>query len=201
MLSDFGVRCNEDYVKIFIKNMVCLRCILLVKDEMERLGMEYEEVKLGEALIKEPVLQGKIEALNEALLKSGLEIIDDKKSRLVQQIKTVVIEQVHYAEEPLEENFSSFLAAKLNYDYTYLSNLFASSQGMTLEHYILWNKIEKVKELLIYEELTIAEIAFRMNYSSAAHLSKQFKKITGFTATYFKELKKIRFDETRKKKK
>jgi AraC-like DNA-binding protein len=179
--------------------MVCLRCILVVKDEMERLDIEYEDVRLGEALIKEPLQPGKIEALNEALLKSGLQIIDDRKSMLVQQIKTTVIEQIHYSEEPLQENFSSFIASKLNYDYTYLSNLFAANQEMTLEHYILWNKIEKVKELLIYEELTIAEIALKMNYSSAAHLSKQFKKITGFTATYFKELKKMRFDKAKNK--
>lgn len=174
--------------------MVCLRCKLLVQDEIERLDLEYEEVKLGEAVIKDPVDADKLELLNRALLKSGLEIIDDKKSRLVEQIKMVVIEQVHYAEETLVENFSSFLASKLHYDYTYLSNLFAATQGITLEHFIIGNKIEKVKELLIYDELTIAEIAFKMNYSSAAHLSKQFKKVTGFTASYFKALKRIRFD-------
>lgn len=178
--------------------MVCLRCKLLVQDEIEKLHLEYEEVKLGEAVIKEPVAPYKLQALTRALLKAGLEIIDDKKSRLVEQIKAAVIEQVHYSEEPLVENFSSFLAAKLNYDYTYLSNLFAATQGITLEHYIIGNKIEKVKELLIYDELTIAEIAFKMNYSSAAHLSKQFKKVTGFTASYFKELKRIRFDENKK---
>ena len=181
--------------------MVCLRCKLLVQDEIERLHLEYEEVKLGEAVIKEPVAPCQLKELNNALLKSGLEIIDDKKSRLVEQIKTVVIDQVHYANEPLVENFSSFLASKLHYDYTYLSNLFASTQGITLEHFIIGNKIEKVKELLIYDELTISEIAFRMNYSSAAHLSKQFKKVTGFTASYFKELKRIRFDENKKIKK
>ena len=178
--------------------MVCLRCKLLVQDEIERLHLEYEEVKLGEAAIKDPVTPCQLKALNNALLKSGLEIIDDEKSRLVEQIKTVVIEQVHYTEEPPMENFSSFLASKLHYDYTYLSNLFAATQGITLEHFIIGNKIEKVKELLVYDELTIAEIASKMNYSSAAHLSKQFKKVTGFTASYFKELKRIRFDENKK---
>lgn len=175
--------------------MVCLRCILLVKDEITRLEMEYENVSLGEATIKEPIITGKIELLNTALLKSGLEIIDDKKSRLVEKIKGVVIEQIHYSDEPLIENFSTYLSRQLNYDYTYLSNLFAANQGITLEHYIIANKIEKVKELLIYDELTIAEIANKMNYSSAAHLSKQFKNATGFTASYFKKLKHIRFED------
>ena len=186
-------------MRVYIKNMVCLRCKLLVQDEIKSLDLEYDEVKMGEAVIKDPVSNEKLKALNRALLRSGLEIIDDKKSRLVEQIKSIVIEQVHYTEEPLVENFSSFLAAKLNYDYTYLSNLFAANQGITLEHYIIGHKIEKVKELLIYDELTIAEIAIQMNYSSAAHLSKQFKKVTGFTASYFKELKRIRFEEKKKK--
>lgn len=186
-------------MKVYIKNMVCLRCKLLVQDEMDRLNLEYDEVKLGEAVIKDPVSPDKLKALNRALLKSGLEIINDKKSRLVEQIKTIVIEQVHYTDQSLGENFSTFLAARLNYDYTYLSNLFAANQGITLEHYIIGHKIDKVKELLIYDELTIAEIAFKMNYSSAAHLSKQFKKVTGFTASYFKELKRIRFEENKNK--
>ena len=177
--------------------MVCLRCILVVKDEIQRLDLEYEEVRLGTATIKDPVIPVKIEELKNSLLKSGLEIIDDKKSRLVESIKTLIIEQIHYSEEPFREKFSGYLAAKLNYDYTYLSNLFAATVGVTLEHYIIYNKIEKVKELLVYDELTIAEIANRMNYSSAAHLSKQFKNVTGFTATHFKKLKRIRFQENR----
>ena len=181
--------------------MVCLRCKLLVQDEIKSLDLEYDEVKMGEAVIKDPVSNEKLKALNRALLKSGLDIIDDKKSRLVEQIKAIVIEQVHYTEEPLVENFSSFLAAKLNYDYTYLSNLFAANQGITLEHYIIGHKIEKVKELLIYDELTIAEIAIQMNYSSAAHITQQFKTVTGFTASYFKELKRIRFEENKNKRK
>lgn len=189
---------KSNVVKIYIKNMVCLRCKLVVKDELDRLDLEFMEVKLGEAILKEPVAPGKLAALNEALLKSGLEIIDDKKSQLVEKIKIIVIEHIHYSELPLTQKFSSYLAAQLKYDYTYLSNLFAHAQGITLEHYIIQNKIEKVKELLIYEELTIAEIAFRMNYSSAAHLSKQFKNVTGFTASYFKDLKRIRFERNNK---
>jgi AraC-like DNA-binding protein len=175
--------------------MVCLRCILLVKDELQRLNIGYNNVKLGEAIIDDATTQDQVNALNELLCKSGLQIIDSKKSRLVEQIKILVIEQVHYSEDPLTEKFSGYIARKLNYDYTYLSNLFASTQGMTLERYIIWNKIEKVKELLVYDEMTIAQIALKMNYSSAAHLSKQFKQIAGFSASYYKKLKQIRSEE------
>lgn len=180
--------------------MVCLRCKLVVRDELDRLGLAYNEVKLGEVTLKEPVEPALIEALKTALQKSGLQIIDDKKSQLVEKIKTLVLEQIHYSNEPLLENFSSFIAKKLRYDYTYLSNLFAATQGLTLEHFIINNKIEKVKELLIYEDLSVAEIAFRMNYCSAAHLSRQFKQVTGFTASYYKKLKQIRFEEQSTKK-
>lgn len=175
--------------------MVCLRCRLVVKDELERLGIEVEEVRLGDATVKGPVSPDKLDALGKALLKSGLEIISGKKSQLLEKIKVVVIEQVHYSDEPILENFSSFLSKKLNYDYTYLSNIFAATQGLTLQQFIINQKIEKVKELLIYDELTLSEIAHQMNYSSAAHLSKQFKKVTGFTASYFKKLKNIKFNE------
>lgn len=177
--------------------MVCLRCILLVRDELDRLNIKHNDVKLGEVTINDAVTSLQLNALNEVLSRSGLEIIDDKKSKLVEQIKTLVIEQVHYNEEPLREKFSCFIARKLNYDYTYLSNLFASTQGMTLEHYIICSKIEKVKELLIYEEMTVAEIAEKMNYSSAAHLSKQFKQVTGFKASHYKKIKKMRAGEER----
>ncbi len=175
--------------------MVCLRCQIVVKNELERLNLEYESVKMGEATIKEPIAAKKIIALKGALLKSGLEIIDDKKSMLIEKIKAIVIEHIHYSEEPLKEKFSIFIAEKLQYDYTYLSNLFAVTNGITLEHFIIQHKIEKVKELLLFDDLKISEIAYKMNYSSASHLSKQFKKVTGFTAKYFKELKKLRFDE------
>ena len=180
--------------------MVCLRCKLVVRDELERLGLVYEDVKLGEVILKDPVAPASIEALKLALQRSGLEIIDDKKSQLVEKIKRVVIEQVHYSEEPLLENFSSFLAKTLRYDYTYLSNLFAATQGLTLEHFIINNRIEKAKELLIYEDLSVAEIALRLHYCSAAHLSKQFKQETGFTASNYKRIRKIRFDDRSAKK-
>jgi AraC-like DNA-binding protein len=175
--------------------MVCLRCILLVKDELKRLDIGYSHVKLGEAIIDDATNPHQIKALDTVLCKAGLQIVNSKKSRLVEQIKILIIEQVHYSEKPLSEKFSCYLARKLNYDYTYLSNLFTSIQGMTLEHYIIWNKIEKAKELLIYEEMTVAEIALQMNYSSAAHLSKQFKQITGFNASHYKKLRQIRSDK------
>lgn len=175
--------------------MVCLRCILLVKDELGRLNIGYTNVKLGEAIIDDDTTKEQVNALGNELCRSGLEIVDSRKSRIVEQIKILVIEQVHYSEEPLVEKFSAYLSRKLNYDYTYLSNLFASTQGSTLERYIIWNKIEKVKELLIYDEMTVAEIALKMNYSSAAHLSKQFKQVTGFSASYYKKIKQLRSGE------
>ena len=184
---------RAECMKLFIKNMVCLRCKLVVKDEVERLGLAYEDVRLGEVTLKDAILPDALIALKAALQRSGLYIIDDKKSQLVEKIKQVVIEQVHYTDQPLLENFSCFLAAKLQYDYTYLSNLFAATQGLTLEHYIINNRIEKAKELLIYEELSIAAIAERLHYCSAAHLSKQFKQVTGYTATHYKKLRQLRF--------
>jgi len=168
---------------------------MVVRSELERLGIQWDSVDLGEAIVKDPVSVEQLRELHQALKKSGLEIMDDKKSQLIEKIKTIVIEQIHYAEEPLEINFSDFLVSKLNYDYTYLSNLFTLTQGITLEHYIIGHKIEKVKELLVYDELTISEIAFKMNYSSAAHLSKQFKKVTGLTASDFKKLQARRFKD------
>ena len=168
---------------------------MVVRSELERLGLQWESVDLGEAIVRDPVSVEQLRNLNQALIKSGLEIMDDKKSQLIERIKTIVIEQIHYADEPLEINFSDFLVGKLNYDYTYLSNLFTLTQGITLEHYIINHKIEKVKELLVYDELTISEIAFKMNYSSAAHLSKQFKKVTGLTASDFKKLQNRRFKD------
>ncbi|GAA4330555.1 AraC family transcriptional regulator [Flaviaesturariibacter amylovorans] len=190
-------------MKIYIKHMVTRRCIMVVKDELERLGIEWEDVTLGEAVVCGYLGTAQLEALSQSLKKSGLELYDDKKVRTVEQIKAAVIGQIHYSTEPLEENFSAYLSRTLQLDYAYLSKLFAATQGQTLEHYIIQNKIEKVKELLIYEDLTVAEIAHRLHYSSAAHLSNQFKKVTGFTASYFKELKRIRTEskETTDKKK
>ncbi|MDQ6844065.1 MAG: AraC family transcriptional regulator [Bacteroidota bacterium] len=169
--------------------MVCIRCKMVVKDELTKLGLHYTTVELGEADILENISALQQQQFKAALLKSGLELIDDKKSELIQKIKNVIIELVHYSEEPLVINFSEHLSQKLQYDYTYLANLFSEVQGTTIEHFMIAHKIERVKELLVYNELNLTEIAYQMHYSSVAHLSAQFKKVTGLTPTHFKQIK------------
>jgi len=176
-------------VKIYIKNMVCIRCQIVVKSELEKLGLKYINVKIGEADIVEDILPEQLEQLDIALRKSGLLLMDNKKSVLVEKIKTAIIELVHYSEEQIKVNLSDYLSEKLNYDYTYLANLFSEVKGITIEKFYLTHKIEKVKELIVYDELNITEIAYKMHYSSVAHLSNQFKKITGLTPSHFKKLK------------
>ena len=172
--------------------MVCIRCKMVVKAELTKLGLHYTTVELGEAEILENISAEQHEQFKTALLKSGLELLDDKKSVLIQKIKNVIVELVHYSEEPLTINFSDFLSQKLNHDYTYLANLFSEVQGTTIEKFIIAHKMERVKELLVYDELNLTEIAYLMHYSSVAHLSNQFKKVTGLTPSYFKQLKKKR---------
>lgn len=172
--------------------MVCIRCKMVVKEELTKLGLHYSTVELGEAEILENISARQHDQIRTALLKSGLELMDDKKSVLIQKIKNVIIELVHYSEEPLAINFSEFLSQKLNYDYTYLANLFSEVQGTTIEQFLIAHKIERVKELLVYDELNLTEIAYKMNYSSVAHLSAQFKKVTGLTPSHFKQLKNKR---------
>jgi len=162
---------------------------MAVKSELDKLGLHYSNVNLGEVEIKEKIEPGQLEQLRKALLKSGLELMDDRKSILIERIKNVIIEMIHYTEEPLKTNFSDFISNKLNYDYTYLANLFSEVTGTTIEHYIIAHKIERVKELLLYDELNLTEISFMLNYSSVAHLSSQFKKVTGLTPSYFRKLK------------
>jgi AraC-like DNA-binding protein len=169
--------------------MVCLRCVMVVKEELNKLGYHYISVVLGEAEVIEDVSAEQHEQLRTALLKSGLELMDDKKSILIQKIKNVIIELVHHSEDPLTVNFSEYLSQKLHYDYTYLANLFSEVQGTTIEKFLIAHKIERVKELLVYNELNLTEIAYRMHYSSVAHLSAQFKKVTGLTPSHFKQLK------------
>ena len=176
-------------MKLFIKNMVCIRCKMVVKDELTKLGLRYITVDLGEADIMGDISALQLQQFKKALLKSGLELIDDKKSQLIQKIKNVIIELAHYSEEPLSVNFSDYLSQKLQYDYTYLANLFSEVQGTTIEHFMIAHKIERVKELLVYDELNLTEIAYRLHYSSVAHLSAQFKQVTGLTPTYFKQIK------------
>jgi len=176
-------------MKLYIKYMVSIRCKMLVKAELDKMGLHYSKVELGEADIEENISPEKWNELNAALKKSGIELMDNKKSILIEKIKNVIIELVHYSEEPLEINFSDYLSKKLNHDYTYLANLFSESQGITIEHFLIVHKIERVKELLVYDELNITEISWKLGYSSVAHLSNQFKKITGLTPSFFKKIK------------
>ncbi len=176
-------------MKIYIKNMVCIRCQMIVKAELEKLGLHYIDVKIGEAEIYEDVSKEKLDHLDTALKKSGLLIMDNNKSILVEKIKNAIIELVHYTEDQIKVNLSDFLSDKLGYDYTYLANLFTEVKGINIEKFYLTHKIEKVKELIVYDELNLTEIAYKMHYSSVSHLSNQFKKITGLTPTHFKKLK------------
>ena len=169
--------------------MVSIRCKMLVKTELEKLGIKYLSVSLGEVNLLNNITKEQKEKLKQSLKKSGLILLDDKNAILIEKIKCVIIEMVHYADELPKTNFSDYLTKKLNYDYTYMSNLFSETEGSTIEHYILIHKIEKVKELIIYDELNFSEIARKLNYSSVSHLSHQFKKITGLTPTFFKSLK------------
>ena len=169
--------------------MVCIRCKMVVKEELAKLGIAHAIVELGEVDIISPFTSVLHDQLKERLTKFGLELMDDKKSVLIQRIKNVIVELVHYSEEPLAVNFSVFLSEKLNHDYTYMANLFSEVQGTTIEKFIISHKIERVKELLVYDELNLTEIAYLMHYSSVAHLSAQFKKVTGLTPSYFKQMK------------
>ncbi len=179
-------------MKLYIKYMVSLRCKMLVKSELEKLGLTCISVDLGMVEIREDISKELLETFNKNLKKSGLELLDDKKNILVEKIKAVIIEMIHYSDEVQKVNDSDYISEKLNYDYTYLSNTFSEVKGMTIQQYIILHKIERVKELLIYDELTLTEIAYKLHYSSVAHLSNQFKKVTGLTPTYFKDLKEKR---------
>jgi len=173
-------------MNLFIQNMVSLRCKLLVKSELEKLGIPYISIKLGEVQLKSTISKATRKKLMEVLHESGLELICDKKSILIENIIILVIEKIHYTEELPKVNFSSFLSDKLQYNYHYIAEIFSKTKGITLEHFIILHKVERIKELIIYDELNITEISYKMNYSSVGHLSKQFKKVTGFTATFFK---------------
>lgn len=169
--------------------MVSIRCKMIVKTELEKLGLQYKTVELGEADMLGEISSEKLALLKSRLLKSGLELMDDKKSILIEKIKNVIVELVHYTDDELRVNFSEYLSDKLKYDYTYLSNLFTEVQGTTIEKFIIFHKIERVKELIVYDELNLSEIAFKLHYSSVAHLSNQFKKMTGLTPSHFRKLK------------
>lgn len=181
-------------MKLYIRYMVSNRCKIVVKDVLKKFDLTFAMVDLGEVEIMEDITEEERESLREALLETGLELIDDKKAILIERIKAIIIDMVHYTEEDIKINFSDYLNEKLNHTYTYnyIANLFSDIQGTTIEQFIIFQKIERVKELIIYGELTITEIAYKMNYSSMAHLSAQFKKVTGFPPSYFKQLKEKR---------
>ena len=162
---------------------------MAVKEELKKLGLHFMLVDLGEVDIMENISSAQREQLKASLLNSGLELMDDKRSVLIEKIKNVIIEMVHHSEEMIKVNFSNYLSEKLNHDYTYMANLFSEVQGTTIEQFIISHKVERIKELIIYGELNITEIAWKMNYSSVAHLSNQFKKVTGLSPSHFKQLK------------
>lgn len=176
-------------MKLFIKNMVCIRCKMIVRSELEKVGLSHEIIELGEVELLGTVTVEQLTRLDAGLKRYGLELMGDKKRVLVERIKTAVIELVHYMDDQPHENLSIYLSKRLNHDYTYLSNLFSQVLGTTIEKFYINHKIERVKEMLVYDELSLTEIAYRMNYSSVAHLSNQFKRVTGLNATYFKQLR------------
>lgn len=174
---------------IFIKNMVCNRCIMVVQNEMDKLHIPTRHVQLGEVELETEITSEQKQALSEALAPLGFEIIDDKKSQIIEQVKTSIIELVHQHNSVTKVNLSNFLSDKLGQDYSYLSNLFSEIEGTTIEKFHIAHKIEKVKELLVYDELSLSEIADRLHYSSVAYLSNQFKKVTGLTPSHFKTIR------------
>jgi YesN/AraC family two-component response regulator len=169
--------------------MVSIRCKMVVRDAFKELGLHYVTVNLGEVDVLEEMSDAQREKLKVILLRSKLELMDDKKAILIERIKNVIVEMVHYEDELPKVNFSVYLSDKLGKNYTYLANIFSESQGTTIEHFMIMHKIEKVKELIVYNELNLTEIAYKLHYSSVSHLSHQFKKVTGLTPSFFKQLK------------
>ena len=174
-------------MKIYIKNMVCIRCKMVVQEQLKKMSLHHTVVKLGEVEVTDPLTDSQLNEFRTGLLKFGLIVLDDKKSMLIDKIKKVIIELIHYEDEPLAINFSVYLSKKLNHEYTYMANLFSEVEGINLEHYMISHKIERVKELLTYDKLSLTEISYKLSYSSVAHLCNQFKKITGITPSDFKK--------------
>jgi AraC-like DNA-binding protein len=193
--SNFKGNGAENYIggfmvmELYIKNMVSLRCRLVVQKEFQKLGLRYNNIELGMVEIPEEITPDKRKHLKANLLKWGLELMEDKKSILVEKTRILIIEMIHYTDELPDVNNSDFLSEKLGYDYSYLSNIFSEVKGISLQHFIIEHKIERVKELLLYDELNLSEISWKLHYSSVAHLSNQFKKITGVTPSFYKKMK------------
>lgn len=176
---------------LHIKNMVCLHCITALKELLQNLGIPYNHIELGSVFLNQTLSKEKLAELSTGLRAIGLDLIDDRRSRIIEEIKTTIINLMHAEnDEKPNQNVSSILSKKLNYDYNYLSNLFSESEGITIEKFVIAQRIDKVKELLVYDELTLNQIAYKLGYTSTAHLSNQFKKVTGLTPSYFKKVKK-----------
>lgn len=176
--------------KIYIKNMVCNRCIMVVRTEFDKLGIPVSSIKLGEVELVSDEIEDTLKKQLVHILKDwGFTLIDDKKEQLIEQVKNIIVELVHQQNNNLKVNLSTYISERIHYDYNYISNLFSDIEGTTIEKYFIEQKIEKVKELIVYDELTINQIAFELNYSSVAHLSAQFKKVTGLTPSHFKKIK------------
>lgn len=173
---------------LYIKNMVCRRCVLSVKDVLDRLSIAHHSVELGEAQLCDPLSGEQLKALEKELHNLGFEIIDNRQTAIIEKTKKAILEYLHLPEDQKRMKLSSFLSSALNYEYTYLSNLYSSIEGITIEQYFILQRIEKVKELLVYDQLSLSEIAFQMGYSSVHHLSAQFSKTTGLTPSHFKKI-------------
>jgi len=176
-------------MKLYIKNMVCDRCKMAVRAVLEKAGLHAITVDLGEVVILEDLPKTDRVVLNTALKNIGFEIIDDRKGTIIEKIKIALIGLTHYGAEQNGISVSQYISGKLHYDYAYLSNLFSGVEGTTIEKYFISLKIERVKEMLVYDELSLSEIAWHLGYSSVSHLSAQFKKLTGLTPSYYKSLK------------
>lgn len=176
-------------MKLYIKYMVSLRCKMMVKEELGKLGIKIAVLDLGMVETLEDITIKQRELLGANLLKSGLELLDDKKSILIEKIKNVIVEMIHYSDEIPKTNHSEYISTKLDYDYTYLANIFSEVKGITIQQFIILHKIEKVKELILYDELNLTQISYKMHYSSVAYLSAQFKKVTGLSPSFYKQLK------------
>lgn len=177
--------------KLYIKYMVSHRCKLLVEEELKKLGLSPASIDLGMVVLSRHITQQEQEALKTALLRSGLELMADKDQLLIEQAKKRIIEIIFYSDEMPELNFSDHLSAELKCDYAHLSKIFSEVKGITIKQFIIRNKIEKAKELLIYDQLSLTEVSYRLKYSSVGHLSNQFKKVTGHPASFFKEIQRI----------
>ena len=173
----------------FIRNMVCNRCIMVVQQVFENLGSKPVRISLGNVETPNPIPDDDLEKLKKSLVGYGFELIDDTKGRIIEKIKNLVVQSVHYSNEDQKVNYSEYIESHLNRDYAYLSSLFSEVEGTTIEKYVILQKIERVKELLVYDELTLSEIAYQMGYSNVAYLSNQFKKVTGLTPSHFKQVK------------